>query len=117
MFWNDWDPSPLLAEHFVSDGTGCSCWNHWQRTGVRWRDVWVPIRLATVLGCADDEAQVAQIVVVIFCWNAGGEFLELLKGFSTAFALRCLAWLIHARESWAAAAGGRPHFDIRSCTS
>ena len=41
----------------------------------------------------------AQIVVVIFCWDAGGEFLELLKGFGTAFALRCLAWLIHARES------------------
>ena len=75
-----------------------SCWHHGKRAWIGWGDVRLAVALATVLGCADDDAHVAQIVVVVFGWDAGREVLELLDGSGTALALRSVARLIHTCE-------------------
>ena len=46
-------------------------------------------------GIADDEAQMAEAVVIAPCWNAGRRLLKFLERFGNKLALGRLSWVIH----------------------
>ena len=57
--------------------------------------MWSAVTFGGVFGIADDEAQMAEVVVITPCWNAGRRLLKFLERFGNTLALGRLSWVIH----------------------
>ena len=57
--------------------------------------MWSAVAFGGVFGIADDEAQMAEVVVIAPCWNAGRRLLKFLERFGNTLALGRLSWVTH----------------------
>ena len=57
--------------------------------------MWSAVTFGGAFGIADDEAQMAEVVVIAPCWNAGRRLLKFLERFGNTLALGRLSWVIH----------------------